>query len=234
MSAKKSHAEEAASPAPLQKSPTFPGGSQFPACHIPWPRFLFGEVMSSDETRYVLCGVTITKGNFYATNGRTLIRVPSDHAPVELSAIIPAVIVQAIEAEVLEEITHYDPATGESWTDSRGWDHWPGVTLHPGRVEFKRIDGATISARYIEGTFPDFDKVITERPEAAKYSFSAQLLYNLAKCLHGTDISAMCKGKITLSISDPDAPAFVDLRRDESSENARSGAVAILMPCKPE
>lgn len=166
------------------QSPTFPEGTQFPIT-IEWPHRLFTQFTSTDETRWILNGVTIVNGHFYATNGTCLLKTPAPDECAGICVTIPNHLVEAIENEA-NEVVHQWEEDGDIQSERRGWFMISRVELYATHATFKTGAGLTLSADYILGTPPPFDKAIPiESFDSIDFTINAAYLIAAAQCLSG-------------------------------------------------
>jgi DNA polymerase III sliding clamp (beta) subunit (PCNA family) len=125
--------------------------------------------MSTEETRYYLCGVHIFEREgkviYESTNGHLLIQVQSEIEQDEmdyegLNLIIPAFLVKQLSSKPLQK--------GFAVTDN---------TLIPcfvdnTRINIEMIDGL-INFKLIDGAFPDTSKVIPKKASCRNLNFDA-------------------------------------------------------------
>lgn len=208
-------------------SPTFPTDTQFPIV-VEWPHRLFSGVTSRDS-RQVLNGVTIANGHFYASNGRILVKVPAPPELLGVVAIIPNTIIEAIEADVLAGDQYVD-SDGDLVTTTRGWAI-AAVRLHEKTVSYLKADGTTISAEYIFGSPPDFDKAIPENiGDRVTIGLDAEYLLALGACLHGRKNDLPGRVYVTFNRGNLSAAQLVSI---SSGDELRTDATAVIMPLSP-
>lgn len=129
------------------------------------------EAMSSEETRYYLCGIHFqARGDkliMEATDGHVLLRATLDAPglPISLDFIMPAELVQHICKAKYPRSAKYHPVE---------------VTLD-GRDLTVSCNNQTFGSQIIDATFPDADRVIPSKCEGGFARFNPYLLMRLNK-----------------------------------------------------
>ncbi len=145
--------------------------------------------VSTEDTRYYLNGVYWTPGAFVATDGHRLVRHTYTHTtPAEVKAIIPRKAVGIILAQKAQDVK------------TRSYDE--GVIL-----AFD-MGGVTIETKTIDGTYPDYERVIP-KATGLDYTFDGERLahaLDTAIAFHGRNRSAIGlykqEGDIVLATGD--------------------------------
>lgn len=202
------------------KSPTFPEGTQFPIV-IPWPSRLFTRIIGRNEMRYMLMGVTISDGTFYATDGRRIL--PHVHENDEAVRSLQGVCV-TVPAELVKQIERNATKT-----------NWPYVYLYEDRAEIEARNGMRLSTQYLTGDLPEFEIAINSAPKcenAVRAGLNAKLLLELAEAMAGQTAAVRWPSvQLELDPSNLEKPIRVTLASSNLIE--RPGQeVGYLMPIR--
>ena len=179
--------------------------------------------MSTEETRYYLCGVHLTKtpdrpGDvcYQATDGHRLFRAWADpekgREPLgELDAIVPA--------QAVKRIVAYAKANKSIVPNNLV------ATVGDGRIRVVNVlegDDVVVDTRLIDGTFPDAERVIPaldpERKVPEAIGFNLEYMASIAKAAK----LATGSRQVKVRLNDPSSPARFEARN----------FLAVMMPCR--
>ena len=178
--------------------------------------------MSTDETRYYVCGVHLTISSaradaicYEATNGHQLYRAWAEpekgtEMPAELDAIVPASAVKRIVAYAKEN------------KHEIGKGKWLTANIENGFLTVTHGKEIVLGTVLIDGTYPDTDKVTPplnpKRKVPDSVGFNLDYMASIAKAVK----LATGERIATVRLNDPASPS-----RFEAKD-----FLAVLMPCR--
>ena len=141
--------------------------------------------ISTEETRYYLCGIHWTGARMVTTDGHQLALVETGlPAPAEAAGVIwprlsVAALTRTLGAKPKGNVTI-------AWSDTRLW-----VTL---------ADGATVGTKLIDGTFPEYERVIP-RDNASRLTVDSTALAEAVRRVASVSTERSKPVRFTLSAS---------------------------------